>query len=242
MNKHVLSLAGLAGLMLIVATGCASTPSVDPATPEPATQASDAVMQAPATEAGGEPTSEAGSGLPVFHLVPEESEARFLIGEILAGQQTTVVGATNAVEGSLVPDLATPSNTTVGPVRVDMSTLLTDNDFRNRAIHSAILQTGNEAFRYAVFETTALAGLPDTVVIGEPFDFQITGNMTIHGVTREVTFDATATAVSETRLEGLASLPILYADYDVSILRLPPQVASVEDEVILEIEFVAAPK
>lgn len=248
MNKHVWTILGLMGLMLIAAAGCASSTPGSQATAEPAADVTEAPAQAsePATQAPAEgerePSAEPGSGSPVFYLVPEESEARFLIDEILANKPKTVVGATNDVEGSLVPDLATPSNTTVGTIRVDMSTLETDNDFRNGAIHSFILQTDDEAFRFAEFETTALNGLPEKIVIGEPFNFQITGNMTIHGVTKEVTFDVTATAVSETRLEGTASLKILYSDYGVSIMRLPPQVASVGDEVTLELQFVAAPK
>jgi polyisoprenoid-binding protein YceI len=238
MNKNAWLFVGLVSLVLIAATGCGPGTLVPP-TAEPATEAPGPATQEPA-EAGGEPTSEAGSGLPVFRLVPEETEARFLIDEILANQPKTVVGATNAVEGSLVPDFATPSNTTVGLVRVDMSTLITDSEFRNRAIHTAILQTGDEGFRYAEFEMTALTGLPEEVVIGEPFNFQLVGNMSIHGVTQELTFDVTATAVSETRIEGTATTqPILYTDFGINILRLPPQVASVEDDLILELEFVA---
>jgi len=58
-------------------------------------------------------------------------------------------------------------------------------------------------------------------------------------VTREVTFDVTLTPVSETRLEGTATSTIRYADFGLSIPRVP-SVASVADEVRLEIDFVAA--
>jgi polyisoprenoid-binding protein YceI len=67
----------------------------------------------------------------------------------------------------------------------------------------------------------------------------VRGDLTIHGVTNEAVFDVTFTPISETRLEGLASLTIVYGDYDVQILRLPSQVASVEDVTTLELEFVA---
>ena len=52
-------------------------------------------------------------------------------------------------------------------------------------------------------------------------------------------FDVTLTPVSETRREGLALITITYADYDVHILRLPQQVASVENVTMLELTFVA---
>jgi polyisoprenoid-binding protein YceI len=152
-----------------------------------------------------------------------------------------VVGTTHDVEGSLVPDFENPANTSVGTIRIDLSTLTTDSGLRNRAIHDAILQTSNETFRYAEFTPTKISGLPDTIQIGQPFTFQLTGNLTIHGVTKEETFDVTVTPVSNTRLEGIATLTIHYADFEVAILRLPMQVASVEDQVILELQFVAAP-
>jgi polyisoprenoid-binding protein YceI len=174
-----------------------------------------------------------------FALVPAESEARFIVNEILNGQPKTVVGATNAVEGTITADYANPPAVTLSAIRVDLSTLVTDNSFRNRAVRDMILETGNPAYQYAEFVMMGVSGLPDSVTLGQPFDFQITGNLTIHGVTREVTFDATVTPVSETRLEGVASYSTLYSDFDVFILRLPPQVASVEDQVILELEFVA---
>jgi len=236
-------------MVLMVMTACSAAGTAEG--PSPAAEITEAAPAAeeqspavvstdppPAVEEGAS-AAEPSGGLPVFSLVPEESEARFIIGEILSGAPKTVIGTTNDVEGTLTPDFNTPANTTVGTIRVDLSTLRTDNSFRNLAIHGTILETGNEAFRYAEFTPTALSGLPDSVTIGQSFDFQITGRLTIHGVTREVTFNVTATPVSETRLEGLASLEIRYADFNISILRLPPQVASVEEQVILELEFVA---
>jgi hypothetical protein len=44
--------------------------------------------------------------------------------------------------------------------------------------------------------------------------------------------------VSETELQGLGSATILHTDYELSIPRVP-MVASVEDEVKLEIAFTA---
>jgi polyisoprenoid-binding protein YceI len=235
-------------MLLMIVTACSAAGTAEGQSPAaeiteaaPAEEQSPAVVSTnpPPAAQEGSPAADPAGGLPTFSIVPEESEARFIIGEILSGAPKTVIGTTSDVEGRLTPDFDTPSNTTVGTIRVDLSTLRTDNSFRNLAIHGTILETGNEAFRYAEFTPTALSGLPDRVVIGQTVEFQITGNLTIHGVTREVTFDVTATPVSETRLEGLASLEIRYADFNISILRLPPQVASVEEQVILELEFVA---
>jgi len=182
----------------------------------------------------------AASGGVTLVIVPEESEARFIIDEILNGADKRVVGTTNAVEGTISADKDNPEAVTVSLVRVDLSNLTTDSSFRNRAIRDFILQTGDPANQFATFEPTGYEGLPENVTISEPFTFQITGDLTIHGVTREETFEVTLTPVSETRLEGTATLSdINYGDYGVQILRLPEQVASVEDTITLELSFVA---
>jgi polyisoprenoid-binding protein YceI len=190
---------------------------------------------APAPE---EEATEPMGGALIFQIVPEETEARFVINEVLNGSPKTVVGATNAVSGQVSADYADTSSAQA-TIRVDLSTLVTDNSFRNRAVRDVILETGQPDFQFATFETTSVSGLPGSVTVGETYPVQITGNLTIHGVTREVTFDGTITPVSETRLEGSASLTLAYADFGVAILRLPPQVASVEDVTTLEIDFVA---
>lgn len=194
---------------------------------------------ASATQAPAPEVASSSSGSPyTFTINSAESEARFVIDEVLNGAPKTVVGATNAVSGGLTPDFANPANTMVGTIRIDVSTLETDSGMRNRAIRDMILNTS--ANQYAEFTPTSLSGLPASITIGQPFTFQITGNLVIKGTSREVTFDVTATPVSETRIEALATLAdVNYADWGVSILRLPPQVASVEELVTLELEFVA---
>ncbi|MBN2502042.1 MAG: YceI family protein [Anaerolineales bacterium] len=238
----VLAIFAILTLALAACGGTQATPeaqaqvAAEPAAEEPMEDTSIEESEAeepPAEEPAAAP--EAGG----YMIVSEESEARFLIGEVLAGNAITVVGVTNAVEGQIFVDYANPQVASMSAIQVDMSSLATDNNFRNNAIHGRILETGNPDFRYATFEVTSITGLPDSVTIGQPFEAQITGNLTIHGVTREETFTATITPVSETRIEGLASVTVLYSDFDVQILRLPDQVASVEDEVTLELEFIA---
>lgn len=251
-------IAGAALLALLVVTACAGGVETDVPTVEESIPGEQPVEAAPPTEPAPTeppaeepaasptveevpPTAEPASGpAATFALVAEESEARFVIQEVLAGVDTTVVGVTNAVEGQLHPDFVDPSQTTIGAIRVDLSTLQTDNGFRNRALRDAILESANPEYQYAEFTPTALSGLPESITLGQPFDFQITGDLLIHGVTRSVTFNATATPVSEARIEGIASLTVPYTEF-VTIPRLPPQVASVADDVTLELDFVAVP-
>ncbi len=178
------------------------------------------------------------TGPAVFVVVAEESEARFLIGEVLAGSHTIVVGRTRDIRGELAVDLSHPASAELGTIQVDLSTLATDNAFRNRAIHSAILDTGRDDFRFGTFTATAIEGVPDEVALGQPYALRLTGDLTLHGVTRSVSFEAQVTANSQSRLIGSASLAFPYTDFAIRIPYLPPQVASVEEQVVLEIDLV----
>ena len=222
---------------LAACASVAQTRTADPTAMPPVVEtATEASLPTATSEA---PTLAATSGEVTLRIVPEQSEVRFLIDEVLIGSPKTVVGTTAAVSGQITGDFAHPPGVRVGPIQVDLSTLRTDNNFRNRAIHEAILQTGIEANRYATFQSTALEGLPDQVTFGTSYEVELTGDLTIHGVTQSVTFVAVVTPVSETRLEGTASVTLPTADFDVHVLRLPPQVASVGDLVTLQIDFVA---
>jgi polyisoprenoid-binding protein YceI len=158
---------------------------------------------------------------------------------VLSGNPKTVIGVTDGVTGSLTLDLNAPTQAALRTVDVDLTGLETDNAFRTRAVHEAILQTGKDGNQMATFTATQIEGLPATVTPGTAYPLQITGDLTIKGTTRQVTFDATVTMVSEDRIEGTASLSIPYADFGVDIPFLPPQVASVKDLVRLEIDLVA---
>lgn len=150
----------------------------------------------------------------------------------------TVIGTTDQVAGQIAVDPSEPSNTQVGVIQVNARTLTTDSDFRNRAIKNAILET--DTYEFITFTPTQIVGLPQSGMVGQSYTFQIVGDLTIKDVTRQVTFDVTANPVSETRLEGTASTTIAYADYGITIPSVPA-VASVEDSVRLELDFVATP-
>lgn len=58
-------------------------------------------------------------------------------------------------------------------------------------------------------------------------------------MTQSVTFTATVTVISATQLEGSASTIVNRADFGLEIPSVP-NVADVDEEVLLEIDFVAA--
>lgn len=191
---------------------------------------------ATASSADASAASETSVASQIFEIVSAESEARFLIDEVLSGSPITVVGTTDQVAGQIAIDTSDPAATQVGTIQVNARTLATDNDFRNRAIKNAILNT--DSYEYITFVPTAIDGLPTSVTVGEAFTFQMTGDLTVKDTTQTVTFDVTVTPVSETELAGTASTSILYSDFNLTIPD-SPSVDTVADEVTLELEFVA---
>lgn len=204
---------------------------------QPATQA--ATQPAPQDTAQAATAPAPAPGAHTFVIDPSQSAAHFIVNEVLGGSPNTVDGKTDKVEGQIFASYDNPAAATVGPIKIDLTGLATDSGMRNGMIQRAILETSNPAFQYAVFTPTKCDGLPTTVTVGQPFSFKINGNLALHGVTKPVTFDATVTPVSATQLSGKASVTIQYADWGVQLLRLPPQVASVEPKTILELDFVA---
>lgn len=184
------------------------------------------------------PEVEAAASAVTFSIVPAESEVRFLLDEDLRGARITVVGSTTEVAGQIAVDFAAPANSEVGVIRINARTLATDNEFRNRAIRTVILQADSADYEFMQFTPTAVTGLPETVTIGEAFTFQITGDLQIRAITQAVTFDVTVTPESETRLVGAANAVITREAYGLTIPSAPG-VANVEEEVEIELDFVA---
>lgn len=172
----------------------------------------------------------------VAELVQAESQARFIIDEILNDQPNTVVGVTDQVAAQILIDPTNPANVQMGPVQVNARTLVTDSGNRNRAIQNIILETGT--YEFITFTPKSFVGLPEAGAVGDTFVFQIIGDLTIRDVTREVTFDATVTVDSDTRMHGLVSATVSRSTFKLNIPDVP-FVASVDQDLILELEFVA---
>lgn len=173
----------------------------------------------------------------VFRILADESEARFLIDEILRGSPNTVVGVTSQVSGEILIQPTAPGQSTLGPIQIDAATLVTDSRFRNGAINNFVLQTG--AFPLITFTPTSFDGLPQAVAAGDSLSFTVSGDLTIRDVTLPVTFDVTVSVESPTRLTGLARATILRSDFGLTIPSVP-QVAEVSDDITLEFQFAAA--
>jgi polyisoprenoid-binding protein YceI len=207
-------------------------------------QASSPIEAAPLVINTGQPAAEVTStdsgtinGLNVYSISQADSEVRFELDEDLRGNRKTVVGTTDQVAGEIALDLNDLSTAQVGIIQINARTLATDSNLRNRAIQNEILDTGS--FEYVTFAPAAINGLPASIAIGEEVTFSIEGNLTIRDITRPVIFQVVAQAFSDTQLSGTASAVINRTDFDLNIPSVP-NVANVEEEVELHIDFVAS--
>jgi polyisoprenoid-binding protein YceI len=167
---------------------------------------------------------------------PQEAALPEADGAVDADTEATVVTETPAEASSqedepveeisaslftfeIVPAESDLSSAQVGTIQVNARTLVTDSDFRNRAVKNRILLTDN--YEFVTFTPTEVIGLPETGAVGETYTFQIAGDLTITDVTRPVTFDAVATATSEAQIEGTATTAFPYTDFELFIPDAP---------------------
>ncbi|MBZ0284610.1 MAG: YceI family protein [Anaerolineae bacterium] len=194
----------------------------------------------PTTEVVAEATEIVEGAAPaavLYRIVQDESQVSFTLTEDLRGVPTTVVGTTNQLAGDIVVDFTTPANSQIGQIRINARTIVTNNEFRNRAIRGEILESSKDEYEFIEFTPTAVTGLPAAVTADETITFQITGDLKIRNITQSVTFDVTATTTEE-RLEGTATTVVTRTQYNL-VIPSAPGVANVSEEVTLQIDFVA---
>jgi polyisoprenoid-binding protein YceI len=184
------------------------------------------------------PTLMPTDGATLFTIDSSSSKATFTIDEVLFGSPNTVVGETDKVAGQILINAQDTSKSQVGEIKIDVSTLVTDNDLRNRTLQGRILQTDTPANQYATFVAKSITGLPESIAVGQQVSFKITGDLTIHQVTKSVTFDATVTAVSDKQITGTASTTVKYSDFGISVPDVP-SVTGLGDTVKLALDFTA---
>lgn len=166
----------------------------------------------------------------------DASTATFTIDEVLRGSPTTVVGTSGIVLGQIEIDRDDLSASRVGTILVNARDFSTDSSLRDRAVRGPILDA--DTFEFIEFAPTSIDGLSGTATTGDQLSFTVTGDLTIRGVTSEVTFDVVTTLVDDSTIEGSATTTVDRGDFDLTI----PSVASVADvseQVPLTLEFVA---
>ncbi len=235
MNKH----SALLAIVLVAAflASCATAPIAAPPTAAPTQPAVPAPTLTPVPPT--EPVATAAADAPVGALrlvvAAEGNEARFRVREQLVSLTlpSDAVGTTTGVSGAIIiqPDgqiVAAESR-----FAVDLTTLATDSSRRDGYIQRNTLETGT--YPEAVFVPTAVTGLPSPLPEFGSVAFQLTGDLTVHGATRPVTWDVTAQIDGRT-LRGTATTSITFTEFGMTLPRVGP-VLSVQDLIVLELDF-----
>jgi polyisoprenoid-binding protein YceI len=184
------------------------------------------------------PRAAAAAGTTSFVIIPEESEARFILSEEFLGTPKTVLGATNQLNGELSVDPANPASNSISTIQVDARTFVTDNERRDVAVRRFILQSDRDEYQFITFTPAEITGLPENSNVGDELNFQVTGDLQIRDIVHAASFDVAVTVVSAKELTGVARAVIMRSDFELTIPQVP-SVANVSEEVMLELDFTA---
>jgi len=158
------------------------------------------------------------------------SQAGYRVKEVLFGQSTTAVGRTSDVTGSFTLDGQIVS---AADFSVDLTTVTSDKDQRDNQFQTRIMDTAQ--FPTATFKLTKPIDLGSEPTDGKQVTAEATGDLTLHGTTKSVTFEVQAQKDGST-IKVVSQIPIVFDDFGIPNPSLGP--ASTEDHGILEVSLV----
>lgn len=218
---------------------------IDFSSPSPATSAGATASDEPSAEASSEPSavgsaspSSSDAGATAAELagtwtIGEGSVVGYRVREKLGPvtAETDAVGRTEAVTGTatLVADGET-IQVTEASFEADVSSLASDDGRRDNRIRSIGLESST--FPTATFVLTAPVDVPADALSGTTVDVTMTGDLTIHGVTSNVSMPSQA-RLADVAIEVVGSLTFPFSDFGMT----PPSIGgfvTVADDATLE--------
>ncbi len=173
-------------------------------------------------------------GIDGVWIIAAGSEVGYRVDESISGFATTANGRTQAITGSMT---AAGTTITEGEFTVDMTTFESDESRRDAQFNTRVMDV-------ATYPTS-------TFVLTQPIDFgaipadggsltaTATGDLTLHGTTKSVTFDVQGT-FRNGLIGVLGNIPVVFADYGIPAPSLGP--VSTEDNGLLEFVLVLQPE
>jgi polyisoprenoid-binding protein YceI len=201
-------------------------PTAPPANTDVGTTADPASSAKPASGADG---SVAGTW-----NVATGSIAGYRVRERLADlpAESDAVGRTDAVSGSITIETDGSTTTlTQASLSVDTTSITSDKSMRDNRLRSAGLQT--DQFPTATFTLTNPVEIPAAALDGTASDVTLTGDLTLHGVTKSVDIPAQAQLVDGT-IQVAGSLGFPLSDYAIVAPNVGGFILSIADDGTLE--------
>jgi polyisoprenoid-binding protein YceI len=151
----------------------------------------------------------ASDGVTGVWVATSESTLGYRVKEVLGGVDTEGVGRTSAVDGSITID-----GTVVveGGFSVEVGSIKSDSSRRDGQFAGRIMDAAN--FPTASFVITQPIDFGAIPTDGQQVTVEATGDLTLRGTTRAVTFPLTA-EYSNGRVGVFGNIPIVFADYGI---------------------------
>jgi polyisoprenoid-binding protein YceI len=217
----------IAGLLLAACGGAA-----------PSTTATPTIAATPTTAASAGPTTATAGAW----SVGAASKATVRVREQLVGvnlPSDAVLVATGATGTFVLADDGTFSSDS--KITFDLTTLASDQRNRDDFVKMDTLQT--RQFPKAEFVPTKTSGLTLPMPTNGEFAFKLTGQMTIHGKTKDVTFDVSAKRTGNDLTATATATPTWkFGDFGMTAPSVPLRVVSVVDEIRVVVDLVASLK
>lgn len=184
-------------------------PTTAPTTAAPAGSAAPADSTAAPAATTAPPATDAPAGASDW-TATDSSQVGYRVEEVLFGVETTAVGRTNQVTGSL--SIAGTQVTAV-QFEVDVASITSDDDRRDNQFRGRIMSA--DEFPTATFVLTAPIELGAAPADGVEVATTATGELTLRGSTQPVTFEVNAK--QENGLIGVqGAIPVLFSDYGIA--------------------------
>ena len=169
-----------------------------------------ATPDASAKSSGSSATTAAAASVAGTWIVGSGSTVGYRVNEVLLGQNATAVGRSDSVTGHITIQGTTVSAATFS---VPMATVVSDKSQRNAQFDGRIMDVSSyPTGTFTLTRPIALGALPAVGVIKS---YSATGNLTLHGHTRTVTFTLNAERTATT-IEVQGSIPVLFSDWGIS--------------------------
>jgi polyisoprenoid-binding protein YceI len=144
----------------------------------------------------------------------------YRVNEVLAGQNNIAVGRTSDISGTMT---IKGSTVTAASFTVAMDTIKSDESERDAQFNGRIMDTA--AYPTGRLTLTAPIKLAAAPAAGVIRDYHATGDLTLHGHTRAVSFTLEAER-ADGGIDVSGSIPILFSDWDISNPSFPPFVTT----------------
>lgn len=161
--------------------------------------------------------------------VSSGSQAGYRVKEVLNGQRVEAVGRTGDVTGTITID---SQSVTAGSFTVDLRTVASDSSMRDNQFRGRIMETSQ--YPDATLKLSDAMQLPSIPAVGAQVTGKATGELTLHGVTKPVSFDVTAARTGAASFDIAAAIPVVFADYSIANPSFAPMVTT-EDSGVIEV-------